>query len=107
MRAFVVRERRTPVGFTMLAAPAARTPSRSTSSTSRRTRADAGLGGRLVEAALAAGGRDVAWVVADDEGKARALYERLGFDTVWRAHTSVRGSPRSVRPPAKSVAARW
>ena len=39
---------------------------------------------RLVEAALAAGGRDVAWVVADDEGQARALYERLGFETVWR-----------------------
>ena len=43
-----------------------------------------------MEAALAAGGRDVAWVVADDEGKARALYERLGFVTVWRQHAFVR-----------------
>ena len=49
-----------------------------------------GIGGRLVEAALATAGRDVAWVEADDEGKARALYERLGFVTVWRQHAFVR-----------------
>ncbi len=49
-----------------------------------------GVGARLVETALAAGGRDVAWIVADDEGRARALYERLGFATVWRPHSFVR-----------------
>jgi ribosomal protein S18 acetylase RimI-like enzyme len=49
-----------------------------------------GLGGRLVEAALAAGGREIAWVVADDDGQARALYERLGFVTVWRQYAFVR-----------------
>jgi ribosomal protein S18 acetylase RimI-like enzyme len=49
-----------------------------------------GIGARLVEAALAAGGRDVAWIVADDEGRARLLYERLGFVTVWRPHSFVR-----------------
>ena len=53
----------------------------------------AGIGGRLVEAALAAGGRETAWVVADDEGLARPLYERLGFETVWRQHC-VRASQR-------------
>ena len=49
-----------------------------------------GVGAQLVETALAAGGRDVAWIVADDEGRARALYERLGFETVWRPHGFVR-----------------
>jgi ribosomal protein S18 acetylase RimI-like enzyme len=49
-----------------------------------------GIGSRLVETALAAGGRDVAWIVADDDGLARPLYERLGFVTVWRPHSFVR-----------------
>ena len=49
-----------------------------------------GVGTRLLETALAGGGRDVAWIVADDEGRARALYERLGFETVWRPHSFVR-----------------
>ncbi len=48
-----------------------------------------GIGGALVAAGLAACERDVAWVVADDEGRARALYERLGFETVWREHAFV------------------
>ena len=45
---------------------------------------------RLVESALAAGERDAAWVIADDDGRARALYERLGFETVWLQHAFVR-----------------
>ena len=49
-----------------------------------------GVGTRLLETALAAGGRDVAWIVAADEGGARELYERLGFVTVWRPHSFVR-----------------
>jgi ribosomal protein S18 acetylase RimI-like enzyme len=49
-----------------------------------------GIGAALVAAALAAGGRDVAWIVADDEGLARPLYDRLGFETVWRPHSFVR-----------------
>jgi ribosomal protein S18 acetylase RimI-like enzyme len=49
-----------------------------------------GIGARLVESALAAGGCDVNWILADDEGPARALYERLGFQTVWRPHGFVR-----------------
>ena len=43
-----------------------------------------GLGPRLIESALAAGGRDDAWIVADDEDRPRLIYERLGFRTVWR-----------------------
>lgn len=49
-----------------------------------------GVGTRLLETALAAGGREVAWIVAADEGRARELYERLGFITVWRPHSFVR-----------------
>jgi ribosomal protein S18 acetylase RimI-like enzyme len=89
MRAFVVRGADgAPVGFAMLAVgddgveidqlyvtPGAR---------------GAGIGGRLVEAALHAGERSAAWVVADDDGLARALYERLGFETVWIQHAFVK-----------------
>jgi GNAT superfamily N-acetyltransferase len=50
----------------------------------------AGIGARLVETALAAGGRSTAWVIADDDGRARSLYERLGFETVWLQHAFVR-----------------
>ena len=49
-----------------------------------------GLGASLIAAALAAGGEDLAWVVADDEGQARPLYERLGFVTRWRFYSFVR-----------------
>jgi ribosomal protein S18 acetylase RimI-like enzyme len=89
MRAFVVRDAGGfPVGFTTLAVgdeaveidqlyvtPGAR---------------GAGIGARLVETALAAGGRSTAWVIADDDGRARSLYERLGFETVWLQHAFVR-----------------
>jgi ribosomal protein S18 acetylase RimI-like enzyme len=89
MRAFVVRGTGgAPVGFALLAVgedgveidqlyvtPDAR---------------GAGIGGRLVEAALHAGGRSAAWVVADDDGLARALYERLGFGTAWLQHAFVK-----------------
>jgi GNAT superfamily N-acetyltransferase len=81
MRAFMVRD----VGFTTLAGgaeidqlyvtPAAR---------------GHGIGAALLAAALRAGAGEVAWVVADDEGEARALYERLGFETVWTPHCFVR-----------------
>jgi ribosomal protein S18 acetylase RimI-like enzyme len=89
MRAFIVRDSGGfPVGFASLAVgpdgveidqlyvtPVAR---------------GRGIGGRLVESALAAGGLETAWVIADDDGLARALYERLGFETVWIQHAFVK-----------------
>jgi len=84
MRAFMVAE----LGFTLLAvgdggveidglyvAPKAR---------------GRGLGASLVAAALRATRAEVAWIIADDEGQARPLYDRLGFETVWRPYCFVR-----------------
>jgi ribosomal protein S18 acetylase RimI-like enzyme len=91
MRAFVVRDGAgVPVGFTHLAATEGEDAAEIDQLYVTPAARSRGLGGRLVEAALAAGGRDLAWVVADDEGRARALYERLGFVTVWRQHAFVR-----------------
>lgn len=84
MRAFVVGE----LGFATLAVgeDAAEIDSLYVTPAARGR----GIGTRLVQTALAAAGRDVAWIVADDEGRARTLYERLGFETVWRPHGFVR-----------------
>jgi ribosomal protein S18 acetylase RimI-like enzyme len=49
-----------------------------------------GLGARLISAALAAGGHHTNWIVADDEGRPKGLYQRLGFEPVWRFHTFTR-----------------
>lgn len=88
MRAFVVRDGGSPVGFALLAVgPGAVEIDQLYVTPAARGQ---GIGARLVESALAAGGQPVAWVVADDEGRARALYERLGFETVWRVHEFVR-----------------
>jgi ribosomal protein S18 acetylase RimI-like enzyme len=91
MRAFVVRgEAGRPAGFTMLAVPAGVGGVEIDQLYVTPGARGHGIGGRLVEAAIAAGGREVAWVVADDDGQARALYERLGFETVWRRHAVTR-----------------
>ena len=84
MRAFAIPD----VGFTLLAVgdEAAEIDALYVTPSARGH----GIGARLIETALAAGGRDVAWIVADDEGRARELYERLGFETVWRPHSFVR-----------------
>ena len=89
MRAFIVRDAAGfPVGFTTLAVgeDAAEIDQLYVTPAARGH----GIGARLVEAALAAGGRTTAWVIADDEGRARPLYERLGFETVWLQHAFVR-----------------
>jgi ribosomal protein S18 acetylase RimI-like enzyme len=49
-----------------------------------------GIGSSIVNHALAASAAEVAWIVADDEGRARPLYDRLGFETVWRPYCFVR-----------------
>ena len=49
-----------------------------------------GTGGALVRAAAAAAGAPTTWIVADDEGDAKRLYERLGFATVWIQHVFTR-----------------
>ncbi len=49
-----------------------------------------GLGTRLIEAALAGGGRHTNWIVADDEGRPKGLYRRLGFEPAWRWCTFTR-----------------
>jgi GNAT superfamily N-acetyltransferase len=49
-----------------------------------------GTGAALVRAAVAAGGAPATWIVADDEGDAKRLYERLGFATAWIQHVFTR-----------------
>jgi ribosomal protein S18 acetylase RimI-like enzyme len=89
MRAFVVRgPGGFPVGFTTLAVGADGVEIDQLYVTPEAR--GHGIGGRLVESALAAGGQPAAWVIADDDGLARALYERLGFETVWLQHAFVK-----------------
>jgi ribosomal protein S18 acetylase RimI-like enzyme len=50
-----------------------------------------GLGTAITCAAIHAGGgaRDL-WIVADDEGRPKELYRRLGFEPVWAAIEATR-----------------
>jgi GNAT superfamily N-acetyltransferase len=52
-----------------------------------------GLGARLISGALAAGGHHTNWIVADDEGRPKGLYQRLGFEPAWRWCTFTRLPP--------------
>jgi GNAT superfamily N-acetyltransferase len=45
-----------------------------------------GLGGALVAAAVRAAGVRATFIIADDEGDSKRLYERLGFAPVWIQH---------------------
>jgi ribosomal protein S18 acetylase RimI-like enzyme len=49
-----------------------------------------GIGGALVTAAARAGGATETFIVADDEGDPKRLYERLGFRPVWIQHEYTR-----------------
>jgi GNAT superfamily N-acetyltransferase len=49
-----------------------------------------GLGGALVAAAVRAADAHDAFIIADDEGDSKRLYERLGFATVWIEHVFLR-----------------
>jgi GNAT superfamily N-acetyltransferase len=53
-----------------------------------------GTGGALVAAATRAGGASETFIVADDEGDPKRLYQRLGFRPVWIQHEFTR-RPRS------------
>jgi GNAT superfamily N-acetyltransferase len=49
-----------------------------------------GTGGALVSAAVRAAGAPETFIVADDEGDSKRLYERLGFRPVWIQHVFTR-----------------
>jgi GNAT superfamily N-acetyltransferase len=49
-----------------------------------------GTGGALVSAATRAAGAAETFIVADDEGDSKRLYERLGFRPVWIQHVFTR-----------------
>jgi GNAT superfamily N-acetyltransferase len=49
-----------------------------------------GLGGALVSAAARIAGAPETWIVADDEGDSKRLYERLGFRRAWLQHVFTR-----------------
>jgi GNAT superfamily N-acetyltransferase len=49
-----------------------------------------GTGGALVSAAARRSGAAETWILADDEGDSKRLYERLGFRTVWLQHVFTR-----------------
>ncbi len=54
-----------------------------------------GTGGGLVAAAARAGGASETFIVADDEGDPKRLYERLGFRPVWIQHEFTRRPRKS------------
>ena len=92
-RVFAVLDGGEPVGYAQL-----ERLGRSGEVTAVYVRADhrgRGLGTALTSAAIdGAGAVDELWIVADDERRPKALYERLGFRSVW---TMV----QLLRPPGK------
>ena len=46
--------------------------------------------GSLVTAAARAAGGAATWIIADDEGDSKRLYQRLGFREVWIQHVFTR-----------------
>jgi GNAT superfamily N-acetyltransferase len=88
-RALIVRdEAGTPVGFASFGArrdEAEIEPVYVTESCGSR-----GIGGALVTAAARLAGGDSTWIIADDEGDSKRLYERLGFRPAWLQHVFTR-----------------
>jgi GNAT superfamily N-acetyltransferase len=97
-RAFTIRDAGKPVAFATLWAPPDSRAAEVEQAFTLPERRGAGLGGALVTGALAAANREIGWIVADDEGRPKRLYERLGFTTVWIQHTFIR-HPEG-QPPA-------
>jgi ribosomal protein S18 acetylase RimI-like enzyme len=52
-----------------------------------------GVGGALIDAAVAAAGAPTTLIVADDAEDAKRLYARLGFEPVWIQHQFTRPGP--------------
>jgi GNAT superfamily N-acetyltransferase len=89
-RAFVVTVGARAVGFCSLFAPqgaAAAEIDQAYVSPAHRGR---GIGASLISAGLAAGGQRTNWIVADDEGRPKGLYRRLGFRPIWRRFSYTR-----------------
>jgi ribosomal protein S18 acetylase RimI-like enzyme len=88
-RALIARdERGTPVGFASFCAQRGEAEIEQVYVTgAQRGR---GTGGALVSAAARLAGGAATWIVADDEGDSKRLYERLGFRTAWLQHVFTR-----------------
>jgi ribosomal protein S18 acetylase RimI-like enzyme len=89
-RAFVLRESGLDIGFTTLFSPPGAGAAEIEQAYVTPAHRGRGVGRRLIEGALAAGGQEVNWIVADDEDRPKELYRRLGFEPVWRRYSFVR-----------------
>jgi GNAT superfamily N-acetyltransferase len=89
-RAFVVRSGAEAIGFCALFSPPRLDAAEIDQAYVTPAHRGKGLGGRLIAGALAAGGHRTNWIVADDDGRPKLLYERLGFTPAWYWHTFVR-----------------
>jgi GNAT superfamily N-acetyltransferase len=89
-RAFVVRADDEPVGFSALFSPPGFGGAEVEQVYVTPAHRGRGIGARLIEGALAAGGHSTNWIVADDEDRPKLLYQRLGFRPVWRRFSFVR-----------------
>ena len=97
-RAFAAHEDDRLVGFASLFAPEGAPAAEVEQVFVAPERRDLGVGAALVAAALSAAARPVQWIVADDEGRPKRLYARLGFEPVWLQHAFVRRPrPRPAR----------
>jgi ribosomal protein S18 acetylase RimI-like enzyme len=90
LRTFVAREDGAAIGYTTVSEPPGMTAIEIDQLYVTPAHRGRGLGRAIVHSALAAGGRDTAWIVADDEDRPKQLYERLGFTPVWLRHDFLR-----------------
>jgi GNAT superfamily N-acetyltransferase len=97
-RAFAVRDGDALAGFVSVWAPDGEAMEVEQAYVVPERRSD-GLGAALVAAALRFVPRPVQWIVADDDGRPKRLYARLGFTPAWVQHGF-------VRRPRPSTAAR-
>jgi GNAT superfamily N-acetyltransferase len=92
-RAFAVLDDGEPIGFVSVFSPPGAGAAEVDQAYVMPARRGRGIGGRLIQGALAALGFHTNWIVADDEDRPKRLYERIGFEPVWRRHSFVR-TPR-------------